>query len=281
MIDLDINNYNLSDILKLFNISHNFTITDLKKCKKQVLKTHPDKCNLSKEYFLFFSKAYKILYTIYQFKHNNTNCPTKYKDIINKDEEIAKQAIIDKYTNNKLFNKNFNVAFENNKMQNEFNNGGYGDWLKNGKITILNKNISQNKAILEEKQKIMHHETIQDIDTNNNTYLTNSKPPFYSAPIFNKLQYDDIMKAYSETLIPVDDTNIEQKYNSFEEIKSIRNNQSFNIPTFAESTNILENKKKQDEELSTIRAYELIKQEEEAIKKQNLFNIQFNKLNYK
>ena len=46
-LDLDINHYDLSDILTLFNISHNFTEADLKACKKQVLMTHPDKSNLS------------------------------------------------------------------------------------------------------------------------------------------------------------------------------------------------------------------------------------------
>ena len=53
-IDLNIDNYELPDILKLFNISYNFNKEDLKKCKKYVLKTHPDKSNLPKEYFFFF-----------------------------------------------------------------------------------------------------------------------------------------------------------------------------------------------------------------------------------
>ena len=42
-LDLDIQNYNLNDILKLFNLNYNFTIDDLKKSKRIVLKTHPDK----------------------------------------------------------------------------------------------------------------------------------------------------------------------------------------------------------------------------------------------
>ena len=52
-VDLDINNYSLDDILSLFNISHEFTHDDLKTAKKMVLKTHPDKSKLDKEYFLF------------------------------------------------------------------------------------------------------------------------------------------------------------------------------------------------------------------------------------
>ena len=56
-IDLDIDNYSLDDILNLFKLSHSFTKDDLKQAKKQVLKTHPDKSNLDKKYFLFFTKA--------------------------------------------------------------------------------------------------------------------------------------------------------------------------------------------------------------------------------
>ena len=67
-IDLDINNYEIDDILKLFNIDYNFNENDLRNSKKMVLMMHPDKSNLDKEYFLFFSKAYKILYSIYNFR---------------------------------------------------------------------------------------------------------------------------------------------------------------------------------------------------------------------
>ena len=41
--DLDLSNYDLQDILNLFQIPENFTEADLKKAKRQVLKLHPDK----------------------------------------------------------------------------------------------------------------------------------------------------------------------------------------------------------------------------------------------
>ena len=53
-LDLDIDNYDLLDILKLFKIQYHFTEQDLKNVKKSVLKTHPDKSKLDKKYFLFF-----------------------------------------------------------------------------------------------------------------------------------------------------------------------------------------------------------------------------------
>ena len=61
----------------LFQVNHDFNEQDLKAAKKKVLSLHPDKSNLNKEYFLFFSKAYKILYQMYEFKQKTSK---KYSD---------------------------------------------------------------------------------------------------------------------------------------------------------------------------------------------------------
>lgn len=72
-LDLNIDNYNLSDILSLFHLPTLFNEDDLKRAKLAVLKTHPDKSQLPKEYFLFFTKAYRILHQIYTVRHPATN----------------------------------------------------------------------------------------------------------------------------------------------------------------------------------------------------------------
>ena len=72
-LDLNIDNYNLPDILSLFNLPTLFNDADLKRAKLAVLKTHPDKSELPKEYFLFFTKAYRILHQIYTIRHPATN----------------------------------------------------------------------------------------------------------------------------------------------------------------------------------------------------------------
>ena len=53
-VDLNLENYTLNDLLKLFNISFNFREKELKEAKKIVLRMHPDKSKLDKKYFLFF-----------------------------------------------------------------------------------------------------------------------------------------------------------------------------------------------------------------------------------
>lgn len=72
-LDLNIDNYNLPDILALFNLPTLFTEDDLRRAKLAVLKTHPDKSKLPKEYFLFFTKAYRIVHQIYTIRNPVTN----------------------------------------------------------------------------------------------------------------------------------------------------------------------------------------------------------------
>jgi hypothetical protein len=72
-LDLNIDNYNLPDILALFGLPTLFNEEDLKRAKLAVLKTHPDKSQLPKEYFLFFTKAYRIVHQIYTIRHPAIN----------------------------------------------------------------------------------------------------------------------------------------------------------------------------------------------------------------
>ena len=66
-LDLNIHNYDLRDLLNLFKLPVNFDGDDLKS-QLMMLKTHPDKSNLDKKYFLFFQKAYNKVKQVYEFK---------------------------------------------------------------------------------------------------------------------------------------------------------------------------------------------------------------------
>ena len=70
-IDLNLDNYNLAELLNLFKLKNNFNIDDLKTTKKIVMKLHPDKSGLDKEYFLFYCKAFRMLKQIYEFRNKN------------------------------------------------------------------------------------------------------------------------------------------------------------------------------------------------------------------
>ena len=94
-----------------------------------MLKTHPDKSRLDKKYFLFFTKAYKILYSIYEFKYKNekdfnNEIDTEYEkfiELFDEDQKMKNNGLrekVDKFTNSNNFNKEFNKLFENNRLKN-------------------------------------------------------------------------------------------------------------------------------------------------------------------
>jgi len=119
-LDLDINNYSLNEILSLFKLPLEFDERDMKKAKRIVLMTHPDKSKRDKKYFLFFSSAYKILFEVYKFRQRQSN-PTEYENyslnMDNQDKNVNK--ILEKFSNKKGFNKKFNELFETYYIRSE------------------------------------------------------------------------------------------------------------------------------------------------------------------
>ena len=105
-LDLNIDNYSLDDLLNLFHLKYNFTTEELKKAKRIVLKTHPDKSKLPKEYFLFFSKAYKVLVNVNEFRNKcSKKSPNdEYSEIIDEDENDKKEIVM-KLKDKKNFSK--------------------------------------------------------------------------------------------------------------------------------------------------------------------------------
>ena len=63
MDDLDINiyNYDLGEILTLFQLEYNYKKKDLDKCKEIVVKLHPHHSKLDPQFFDFYNRAYKIV----------------------------------------------------------------------------------------------------------------------------------------------------------------------------------------------------------------------------
>ena len=70
--NLNINTYSLDDLLGLFNLSYDISMEDLKRAKKVVLMTHPDKSRLPPDYFLFYKKAFDVVVKFYE-ENNRQN----------------------------------------------------------------------------------------------------------------------------------------------------------------------------------------------------------------
>ena len=269
--DLNINNYDLNDLLNLFNIPFDFDNSHLKTCKRRVHMSHPDKSGLDKDYYLFFTKAYNILVNIYNFKHK------KHTDTNYTVEQVEHEMYdaIKKFTNSDNFLKEFNKLFEENKLSNEFMENGYGDWLKETsdksilELAHLSKQ-DQLKKIQDLKQKkhqLVNYEHIQEYEDNNGGFsnLTNNKPNNYSShSIFSKLQFEDIKQAHETSLIHVlPSDKRKQQYNSIGELKLDRDNH-INPLSKTQSIEYLNAKYQIAEQHNTTRAFELAKQSQEA-----------------
>jgi hypothetical protein len=76
--NLNIQMYTFPEILALFNLENTSTITEenMRQSKQIVLRMHPDKSRLPSSYFVFYKKAYEILYIYYQSQVKvETNAP--------------------------------------------------------------------------------------------------------------------------------------------------------------------------------------------------------------
>jgi len=301
-VDLDINNYNLEDILKLFKVPVNFDEQDLKRAKQVVLKTHPDKSGLDSKFFLFYSKAYKMLYSLWDFRKkgdvNKSSAVTDYEDV-DKFSEEDKKKILDnlfksdntktKFKTSNDFNKWFNEQFEKNKIYNENEESGYGDWLKtNEGLDEINPNVSAATMKTEfDKKKssiraLVVHKDVSELNSWNSisaSELTREGPGEFSSDLFSRLPFQDLQKAHTETVIPVTDEDYDNipKFKNVNEYLNHRNKVDTTPLSEHQAQQYLNQQNDRESEKAVRRAYELAKQSEIAKQKSQSFwgNLQF------
>jgi len=295
-LDLTIDHYQLEDLLYLFKIPNDFDENDLKKAKKIVLQTHPDKSKLPPEYFLFFSKAYKILYGIWEFKNKQTKEPVSYDpenfDYVKKnnnynDCDREKKQLLDQFLSKselkdeKKFHQWFNQQFEKNKIEREEEMNGYGDWLKsNEDVEDLKEiNPAQLGEEIERKKSqlraLIVHKDISELEAvyQGVSNLTGDAPEHYSSDLFSSLPYEDLRKAHTETVIPVtmEDYQSVKKFKDVNSYKQYRSSQDTTPLSETQAQDFLNNKYKLQEKETTERAYKLAKQLEESKAKQDVY----------
>ena len=276
-LDLNIDNYEYDDILKLFELELNFGQEELKRAKKKVLMMHPDKSGLDKKYFLFFSGAFKILHSVYEFREKaNVNLNEEIEYLAEKSDENQKlvDKLRDKYSS-KDFNKWFNKEFNKLKIENEYESGGYGEWLKNeDEVEVCNNRNEMNEMIDKKKRdlrSLVNYNGINEFNNSGYNDLANNKPEEYSSGIFSKLQFEDLKKAHIESVIPVIEEDYIEKYSSLEDIKLKRHHQNLIPLSEKEGRDYLNNKKIGEDFIGSQRAFKLATQEREILKGSNIF----------
>ena len=270
-IDLNIDNYDLNELLNLFKLDFNFTTDDLKRAKLIVLKTHPDKSQLDKKFFLFFLSAYKILLSIHDFRFKSSNKQsTKYT--IEKDEE--KELLLDKLKVQPNFNKLFNELFEKHKIHDEDIEHGYGDWMKSDenmdfRTTTMNQMNSSFEQKKREIKDIIPFQEIEEFEQSANLFdLSRDKPTYYSSSMFSNLQYEDLRKAHVETVVPVthDDYLQRPKFKNVIELQQHADYKDINPLSLSQANEYLKQRQSYQNKNDVQRAYKLAKQEETSRK---------------
>ena len=277
-LDLDLDHYSLDDLYHLFNIPDGeLTDSSLKGAKQIVLKIHPDKSRLDAKYFLFFSKAYKRLYGIYEFQNKSTNKRIDNEDyndesnrrVLNNMFEINKE-----FKDPKNFNRWFNDTFEKHRLENPQENG-YGDWLKGDDGFIdINENITKGNMneVFEQKKRQIQAVTVY-------SGISDVFAPTLGGTLLNEDanyttdNYTDLKQAYTETLIPVTQEDYDRmpKFRSVNEYKSHRDSVNTAPLTKEESERMLLKQKANLDKESAALAFKYAQEAEKAKKKQDSF----------
>lgn len=291
-LDLDIRNYELRDILNLFKLPSVFTDAHMREAKLTVMRTHPDKSGLDKAYFLFFSKAYKILHEVYQVRaglSRQKGDDLKY-DSVKDDIDARRNANSDKLKrmNADQFNRWFNQTFEENKLHDEEQDSGYGDWLKgtdDGAAEDESENddadlgegaswaqrmqrLERRKSKLREQALVVRSE-VRALGCSGGYGLARERPEEHSSGTSigsgfgSSLAYEDLRKAHTESVIPVthEDYEAVRKYKNMNELQMSRDidRRTFN---YSEADSLMARSQQLQAEDDVRRAFKLAQQDE-------------------
>jgi len=242
--NLNIHLYSLEDLLGLFNLTYDITYDDLKRAKKTVLMTHPDKSKLDSKYFLFYKKAFDIIIRF----HDNQNKQRKQVNpqntiySTNDDKDLSNTKNVTSIINDmskKDFQHKFNDLFEKNmskKIDTTKN-----EWFQNDESTFKtteNVNASNMGTIfntIKDKQSgLVRYRGVENLvtkNTNSSNYYDDIEDDdsYVVSDPFSKLKFDDLRKVHKdETVFSVSerDFNKVTKYSSVDHFMRARSNQS-------------------------------------------------------
>lgn len=266
--------YSLKEVLALFDLTYDITLDDLKRAKKTVLRTHPDKSGLKSEYFLFFKKAFDIVVHFYeQQQKEKQEVPKeeqKYVPINTSGLNTSSSSKITKTINemsSKEFQKKFNQLFEENmaKRPDDAKNAWFKDEKPMFSDDLINNIPKESKQNLNEIYRVIKEDHSSKVLTQyrgvENLYSggggTNSGSVLYdeledenqyvSCDPFSKLKFDDLRKVHKDqTIMAVseDDYRKMPKYSSVDHLMQARGSEPLNPLEKAEAERILESQQR-------------------------------------
>ena len=239
--NLDIHMYSLQDLLNLFELTYDIDVESLKRAKKKVLMTHPDKSGLDAKYFLFYKKAFELIVQFYNNQHRDKQENSQAYDA-NKhnslDENNTKQVAntLDKLGSN-VFQEKFNQLFEENMTNKP--DPSKNQWFTNTdnnyevKEEVNSKNMKQVFDNIKQQQNSMvKYSGVKTMTSNSSANsIYENEEDYISTDPFSKLKFDDLRKVHKdETVMTVSEDDYQKvpKYNSVDQFVRVRGNQSLN-----------------------------------------------------
>jgi hypothetical protein len=212
----------------------------------------------------------------------------KYDDV-KEDIDARRNANSDKLKrmNSGEFNRWFNQTFEQNKLYDEEQDSGYGDWLKSNDLDNDNDNndedlgegstwaqrmeqLDRRKQRLREQALVVRGEvqTFDSISSGSSYGLARDRPEEHSSNgvgFGSSLAYEDLKKAHTESVIPVthEDYDAVRKYKNMNELQMSRDvdRRTFNYSE-TESQSALARSQQLQTEDDMRRAFKLAQQDE-------------------
>ena len=271
--NLNVHMYSLDELLGLFNLSYQISVDDLKRAKKVVLMTHPDKSKLGPEYFLFYKKAFDIVIQFYENQQKqNKQVPTEKQKY-----EPTKQNELNRSTTNKVsstindmskseFQKTFNKLFEENMSQKPDNTRN--EWFSKEEPTYqIQEQVNMNNmGRVFEKMKdeqsttnLAKYRGVESLyvnsDAGSRLYDEDGEDggsQYVTCDPFSKLKFEDLRKVHKDqTVFAVSERDLQKvtRYASTDHLMNERGKQSLTPLDKAQSEQLLSAQERQYREL--------------------------------
>ena len=242
--NLDIHMYSLQELLGLFDLSYSITLEDMKRAKKKVLMTHPDKSKLAPEYFLFYKKAFDIVVKFYENQNKQNQELSTEKRVYdagqmssNKEAQRTVSKNIQSMDKQK-FNTTFNELFDKNMVTKT--NIERNQWFTSENAIYENdekvntQNMGQIFDRIKETQRgMVKYKGVENLymnsDFGNSMYDDENDDVYVSSDPFSKLKFDDLRKVHKDqTVFGVSEKDIHkvQQYTSVDHMMRERGKQS-------------------------------------------------------
>jgi len=245
--NLNIHMYSLTEILGLFDLKYDISVEDLKRAKKKVLMTHPDKSGLAADYFLFYKKAFDIVIQFYDNQQKQNRAvpteETKYQPMkadLNS-SSVKKVGSVIKDMTPKDFNQKFNQLFDQNMAQkqdpkrNEWFSKDDPNYQIDGQVN--KQNMGQMFDKIKESQSVnalAQYRGVQNLYVNSGSGAklyddVEDDCEYVECDPFSKLKFDDLRKVHKDqTVLAVSERDFQKvkQYSSVDHMMRERGGQS-------------------------------------------------------